>query len=403
MALALAILLLLGIVEQQALWVLLAVVPLLAVLLAEVWRRWCLTNVTYRRQFSSRHVPFGGTLDLAVEITNRKLLPLVWLEAEDELPNALAPTRGRVTPSYRKGRCLLTNLLALRPYEQVRRHYRLLCTTRGEHAFGPLVVRSGDVFGLAEREETDEATERIVVYPRVLPVLMPLVATRRLLGDEAVRTSLFHDPSRLAGIREYQPGDSVRQVHWPATARLQRLQIKRFDPSGARRLLLCVDLDTSDDGHWLSGYDAEQQEQTIMVAASLAEWAAERGIAVGLRVNGRPYGAAIDARLPAGAGREQRTRLLELLGRLMPYTTRPIEQVLELERQRRSSGQTVMLVATALHAAKARALAALCGAGHDVVAVVTGSSEPTIGLGYPVWRLADPTVPWREREVVRLG
>src|SRR5579859_3984257 len=143
----LAALLIVGLVLRQGVWILLATVLLVTIALAEAWRRRCFDRIEYRRQFSSRRVPFGAEIDLTVEVTNRKLLPLAWLEVADELPSALTPTRGIVTRSWRAGRSILTNLMTLLPYEQVRRHYTLSCNVRGEHAFGPAILRSGDPFG----------------------------------------------------------------------------------------------------------------------------------------------------------------------------------------------------------------------------------------------------------------
>jgi uncharacterized protein (DUF58 family) len=402
-ALLLSLLLLGGVLLRQAVWITLAVVLLLAVLLAEVWRRWCLTKVTYRRLFSSRYVPFGEEIEYVVEITNRKLLPLVWIETEDELPAVLAPVRGRVTVSHRPHRCLLTNLLALRPYEEVRRHYRLACTSRGEHVFGPLTLRSGDMFGLVSREAEEEGTDRLVVYPRILPVHVSGVAARRLLGDDVVHASLFSDPSRVAGVREYLPGDSVRQIHWPATARAQRLQIKRYDPVGVRRLSLCVDIDTNPEGRWWAGCDPDLQELVLMVAASLAEWAGQQGVPVGLYGNGKPYGDITAVQLAPSAQPERRRQVLELLGRLMPYPTGPVAQALQSGAIRRPSGATVLLVTGLLYASKVHALGTLARSGHSVVAVLVGDTQESVGtLDIPLLHLADHQVHWREQKVVRL-
>jgi len=402
-AVLLGLLLVVGLLLHQAAWITLAVVLLLAVAMAEVWRRWCLTDVSYRRRFSSRYAPFGAEVEYVVEITNRKLLPLVWIETEDELPAVLAPLQGRVTSSHRRGRCLLTNLLALRPYEEVRRHYRLSCTTRGEHVFGPLTLRSGDMFGLVSRQAEDQREDRLVVYPRILPVRLSAFAARRLLGEAVVPASLFTDPSRVAGVRDYRPGDSVRQVHWPATARAQRLQVKHYDPIGVRRLTLCVDIDTNTEGRWWSGYTPEVQELVLMVAASLAEWAAQQGMPLGLYVNGRPYGDVETIQLAPSARPERRTQTLELLGRVMPYPTGPIDQILQSGALRRSGGATVLLITGRLYASKAQALGALRRFGHDVGAVLVGDAPEDLDpLDIPLLRLADPHVPWREQEVVQL-
>jgi uncharacterized protein (DUF58 family) len=35
--------------------------------------------------------------------------------------------------------------------------------------------------------------------------------------------------ANAAGVRDYQPGDPLRRIHWPSTARRERLLVKQFD------------------------------------------------------------------------------------------------------------------------------------------------------------------------------
>lgn len=402
-ALGLAALLVAGLALRQGIWVVLAVVLLLAVALAEGWRRQCLDRIEYRRRFSAVRVPFGAEVELTVEVTNRKVVPLAWLEIGDELPAALAPTRGIVTRSWRAGRSILTNLVTLLPYEQVRRHYALACKVRGEHAFGPAMLRSGDPFGFAVETRSSPSVEKIVVYPRVVPVRMQPRASQRVLGDERVRRSLFSDPTRIAGSRELLPGDSVRHVDWPASARVQRLQVRRYDPAAGRHQLLCLDVDASEDGRWWAGTDPEAQEMAIVVAASLSEWLADRGVATAFCANGKPYGAASDARLPASARPEQRARILEMLGRLMLYPTGPVEAPLFREARRLPDGAAITLVTHALRPPKLQALTRLAMAGYVAAAVVLGNQPAPSGTpGVAVHRLANAGRSWRDVEAIVL-
>ena len=124
----------------------------LAAALARLWNRYCLTGLEYRRHFSRTRVEFGDTVDLDIEIVNRKLLPLAWVEIDDEFPRQLAPERTDVARSFKPERVIVHRLVALRPFERVRRRYRLHCNFRGEYEFGPVLIRTGDLFGLVARE-----------------------------------------------------------------------------------------------------------------------------------------------------------------------------------------------------------------------------------------------------------
>ena len=60
------------------------------------WRRNCLNSIEYRRTFSADRAFVGDEIELTVQIVNRKLLPLPWLQVEDELPTTLGFKGGEV-------------------------------------------------------------------------------------------------------------------------------------------------------------------------------------------------------------------------------------------------------------------------------------------------------------------
>ena len=65
---------------------------------------------------------------------------------------------------------LSTNLLALRWYERVTHTYRLRTLRRGYFPFGPVTLRSGDIFGLFTTQAALEVADHLLVYPRVVPM-----------------------------------------------------------------------------------------------------------------------------------------------------------------------------------------------------------------------------------------
>src|ERR1035437_5409231 len=205
----LILLLVLSILVRQTPLFLLSLALLLAATLSRLWERYGLVGVEYSRRFSKRQARFGETIELELEIVNRKLLPLAWLEIEDEISPNLPLARGKVNPPWKNGRAILANLVALRPYERVRRHYPLPCTVRGEHVFGPTRLRPGDLFGLVTRETERDETESIVVYPRVVPLTALGLPAFQPLGDRRSQSWLFEDASRIVSVRELRPGDSM--------------------------------------------------------------------------------------------------------------------------------------------------------------------------------------------------
>lgn len=394
--------LVLGLLTRQGPLFLLSLALLLAAGLSKVWERYCLVGLEYRRRFSRRRVSFGEPVELEIEIVNRKILPLAWLEIEDEAPKALPIPRGQLLPSHKAGRAILGNLIALRPFERVRRRYVLPCQTRGEHVFGPVRLRTGDLFGLVSRELDLPESQSLIVYPRVVPLAKLGLPARQPLGDLRSRSWLFEDPSRFIGARELRPGDSSRRIHWGASARSQRLQVKVFEATTSHQIALFLDLNTA--GLWWSlNYDSDALELAICTTASIASWALEQDYQVGLMTNGMHRGHLGRVAVDSSGAPGQLSRVLEALARLEPFATRPFVQVIAAGARRLAYGSTVVVVAAGLDPSVAAELLALRRRGHPVVVVLTEGRRVSGGLGGIVVRRVGPAAAWRELPVIEFA
>src|SRR5579875_3435537 len=137
------ILLIISVLAHQPLAFLAGLFALVVGIVPEIWYRRALRHLVV----SQPRAFFGETITLSLSVENQKLLPLPWLEIEDEIPAALTLLTGRATPTYKPSRVALINTLALWSFQRVTRRYRIRCLARGVHTFGPALVRSGDPFG----------------------------------------------------------------------------------------------------------------------------------------------------------------------------------------------------------------------------------------------------------------
>ena len=365
-----------------------------------MWEHYCLERVEYRRRFSHNRASFGEEIDLEIEIVNRKLLPLSWLETEDEIPSVLTPSRGRVGSSYKLGRSLLANLLAFRPYERVRRRYTIPCQARGEHFFGPVRLRSGDLFGFVSREKDLEVKDSLIVYPRVVPLAQLGLPAANPLGDLRASSWIFEDVSRIAGARDYRPGDDLRRIHWPASARSQKLQSRVYEATIDHKLVIFLDLETGEGG-WTPGYDPDVLELSITSAASLAKWGLEQGYQTGIYTNGVHSGKMIPVGVEPGRGPAQLERILLALARLQPLVAQRLDQLLRQQAHGLSYGVTAVLVTPALTAQIAGATAVLRRCGHSVAVILTGRKGLCGPVNGIVVRRVGPPESWRDIQMLR--
>jgi uncharacterized protein (DUF58 family) len=290
-------------------------------------RRRLFTAVTFERTLSRRVVDWGGELEITMSVTNAKLLPLVWMRVHDEWPHGLEPQGFALNPMTHLGRQAFVQTVSVRWYERLRRHYRVRCTERGLHRFGPVDLEAGDPFGIAGVDQALEAPAEIAVLPKVLRI----PGFEKLLGaplmEETVRHSLAHDPTALRGIRPYRSGDAMRAINWRATARTGELQTNEFDPTALAAVRLLLDVRSLQKA-W-EGIDPELMELLCVVTASLAAAFAERGFGVGLASNAmltRDWGA-VDVPAEQGALPD----VLETLAQLRSFSARDFGHVLTHE------------------------------------------------------------------------
>src|SRR5438552_3060880 len=218
-----------------------AYVLLGVLLLTRMITRNGLNLVTAERECGPTEVEVGERVEVALTIRNEGWLPIPWVLFEDVLPGfALAqrPPRLKV-----KGRRIQIKLL--RGGQEVEIRYKIDCVMRGFYPVGPLVLESGDLFGLHRRYRVVARPAFVTVYPKVVPLAGYDIASRRPIGDVRLVHRLYEDPTRIAGVRPYQPGDPMNRIHWRATARAGRLHSKIYDPSTLAGATLLLDFHQS--------------------------------------------------------------------------------------------------------------------------------------------------------------
>jgi uncharacterized protein (DUF58 family) len=162
--------------------------------------------------------------------------------------------------------------------------YRIVARRRGYHELGPATGTSGDTFGMRQVEIAGGASDRVIVYPKIVPIRRMALITRAAVPAIAARQALMEDPSRIRGMRGYQPGDSMRTIHWPASAAAGQLLTKQIDPSTARTTVVALDLIQRD---FRAGSRSSGPELAVTAAASLlVHIINEEGLEAGLLAYG---------------------------------------------------------------------------------------------------------------------
>ena len=343
-----------------------------------VWSRYCLRAVTYRRVLKDDRIFAGEDTELSIEVTNAKPLPLAWLLVRDQFPEEIDLITGALDAAQGQGTSvrILTNLLSMRWYERVRRSYRIRSGQRGVYSFGPVSLTSGDIFGFGRQSAHLEDTDPLLVYPRVVPLDRLSLPFEMPAGEHRATRRTIEDPLRMATVREYVPGDSMRHIHWKNTARLGLLQTKVFDPSAQQTIAIFVDLQTVENPY---GLVPEYLELIIAAAASVSVHALQHRQSVGLWANGGPRQSKGHwTSIPPGRSPAQETQILGALAVLDGFRLLPFHQLLCRAMPSLPYGSTVLPITAHVTDVLWSSLLALQDVGHPILLLTVGDEEPTV-------------------------
>jgi uncharacterized protein (DUF58 family) len=221
-------------------------VPLLAWVLVRRTNR----EVWVRRTLSELQVEAGDTAVVTLEVGNAGRRTGVLL-VEEELPEALGENQRFVVDPLPTGGSATLEYLA---------HTE----TRGRYPLGPVRVHVADPIGMVDLAQTISSTASILVTPRT-EQLPQISLTGRWAGSGDNRTrELMGAGSPDVTIREYRVGDDLRRIHWPSSARVDALMVRREEQQWQSRCTLLV------DNRRIShrGYGADSSMETAARAAA---------------------------------------------------------------------------------------------------------------------------------------
>jgi len=234
---------------------------------------------------------------------------------------------------------------------------------------------------------------------------LQLLVTRRLDGLlQGDYLGLLPGPGSEAGeSREYRPGDDVRRMDWPVTARTTVPHVRQTIADRELETWLAVDLSASLD---FGTADCLKRDLAVAAAAAVTHLTVRGGNRIGAVVGSGPNGERVKV-LPARSGRKEAQGLLLTIARTPSRPGRAdLGQLIEgLNRPPRRRGLAVIISDFLANPAGWVQPLRRLGVRHDVVAIevldprelelpnvgVLAVADPESGLVHEV-QTADPKV-----------
>ena len=347
-----------------------------------IWARLNLSAVEIERGARVDSLQVGQIFEETLTLNNRSVFPKLWVEVRD---------RSNL-PGHRTS-CVMSLTSKQRKSWRV----RTVCRQRGVYKLGPVVMVTGDPFGLFRFWRRKPQVREVLVYPPLLDLAAFGLPSTELSGGAQVRSRSFNLTPNAVGIREYIAGDPYNRIHWPASARQQRLMVKEFELDPTSDLWIVLDMEMAVQfgnptavPHIPRAHDEEDkpnprasedyigdtlgqpvylppstEEYSVAVAASVAGRLLADKRAVGLIAWGQHHEV-----INVDRGSRQLIRILRSLAALKAQGRAPVEEVLAAESVRFARGSTVIVVTPNVDEKWARALGALTQRGIKAAAVI---------------------------------
>ena len=286
------------------------------------WARRMAIGISAERRLQYAAVQVGDEIEEIITLRNETILPTLWAEFSDHSN----------IPGYN-----LTSVRVVDGKSSLQWRAHAVCKQRGNYRFGPWELLTGDPFGLFKVTLSYSQQEEILIYPPLAALPQQMLPRGRSQGDDRP----LHQPLQAESLsalssRPYAPGDPLRRIHWPTTARHGTPFVKTFDPESASTVWLIPDLDSAVQRG--EGPDSTLETMIVLIA-SLAERLLNEHQAVGLIA----YAQSPDVVLPA-RGKPHLWQILRLLAGLQASPL-PLTAVLQ-HAHTVISGRARVIVAT---------------------------------------------------------
>lgn len=273
--------------------------------------RLSLVGLEFRRRARTRRAQVGQVFEELFEIHNHGPFPKLWLEITDV--STLAGAQGSRVITFLRGR-------------RARNYFsRTRLIARGIYPLGPTRLVSGDLFGFFTASKEIPFKEYLTVLPKIVEIESLPNPYGLMPGGEAVNRRTQQITPNAASTRDYVHGDPLSRIHWPGTARRDRLIVKEFELDPLAEVWIFVDGEKASHVSKQHGWDTDAgsvifqrtgldrllpatEEYAATIAASVARFYLKAGRSVGLLATGDPLQL-----LTVDRGARQQGKILEAM------------------------------------------------------------------------------------------
>lgn len=286
----------------------------------------------------------GQTFVERYDILNQSFLPKAWVKIIDEsdLPGS-------------EGSRIITNIKAhesrsFNTYSQL--------TRRGLFQLGPTRIETGDMLGIFSLSRVFDIKSRLMVLPYFFEIGKFPAPFGFLTGGRALKVKTTEVTPYSSGVREYMPGDPLRRIHWPISARKNTLIVKEFEKDPLAEVWIFLDAlrdvhvekpeAPGNDSRWSFLFQEKRRKYSLppstfeyatCLAASIARYYINQRRDVGLSINAKRYSL-----LTPDRGERQLVKIFDNLALISADGTIPLKNLINAQVSSLVKGSTAIVI-----------------------------------------------------------
>jgi uncharacterized protein (DUF58 family) len=253
--------------------VFLACLPVLSVLMLRLIK----PRFTIERTFAPQTMETGSTTTVSLAVTSNGS-PGPPVVMEEQVPSRFGRAPQFTYPSRnptRRGVSL---------YE-----YRLRSFARGLFDIGPVAAEFTDPFGLGTSRHLLGGTSALVVTPAPLELIPSTLSGARGTDGPAATRRQANPSDDDVMTREYRHGDSMRRVHWAATARHNELMVRQEESVTTPEATLLMDQRSSSFSYGFNAVFTADHNGPGATTVPAFEWAVTAAVSISAHLLERSY------------------------------------------------------------------------------------------------------------------
>jgi uncharacterized protein (DUF58 family) len=329
--------------------------------LANATKKKGFNNLKIKREAAGHRIFEGDIFTVKTIVENNKVLPISFLVLEEVIPKGISFKKEVVSYKYGSQFCHVSRY-NIGWFERRKRTYELVAEKRGAYILKNIQVTVGDIFGLsAESKETENYLE-ILVYPKLKDISSFRFHNTSFQGNNTVKRWILKDTLLIKGIREYSVEDSLRDIHWKSSLKMNKLMVKDYDTTSDKNIIIILDVQCGEPA-W-SHIIEEQIENGIKVTVSLANKAISEGFSTGLWTNARINSMMDNMNGEVMPSLNSFKKILELAARIDTGVTAELDEYLRQKGKRFNQNDTYILITSFLSENSREILGRLCKKGY---------------------------------------